>query len=81
MPPPAFHGFEGAFVGIVTGRDRLVQMFVLRLYDLVRRISMEREITRPAQLLARHCFHIKIIETPIHRMLLRSCSITLGLCR
>jgi hypothetical protein len=57
MLPPALHVLQGTLVHLITSSDRFLQMLVLRLYDLIRRISMERQITWSSQLFAGHCLH------------------------
>jgi hypothetical protein len=57
MLPPALHRFQGALVRLIAPGDYFLQMLIFRLYDLVGRISMEREVTRPAHLLACHGLH------------------------
>jgi hypothetical protein len=57
MFPPALHLLQSALVGFVTPRDGLVQMLVLRFYDLIGGISVEREVTRSTQLFACHGLH------------------------
>jgi hypothetical protein len=57
MLPPALHLLQSAFVRCIALCNRILQMFVLRLYDLIRRVSMVREITWPTQLFTRHCLH------------------------
>lgn len=42
---------------LIAPGDYFLQMLIFRLYDLVGRISMEREVTRPAHLLACHGLH------------------------
>ena len=55
--PPALHLLQRTLVGVITLCDHLLQMAVLRFYDLVSGRSMERHVARSTQLLAGHCFH------------------------
>jgi hypothetical protein len=55
--PPALHVLQGTLVHLIPSSDRFLQMLILRFYDLIRRISMEWQITWSAQLFACHCLH------------------------
>jgi len=55
--PAALHRLHGAGVRIVTGRDHVFEVTILRLNDLVGPIAAELVITGAAQLLARHGLH------------------------
>ena len=57
MLPPALHLLQGTFVRFIATRDDFAQVLILRLYDLISSISVEREITWSTQLSTRHCFH------------------------
>jgi hypothetical protein len=55
--PPTLHGLQGVFVTFIAPGDRLFQVSILCLDDIIGRICMERGIARPAHLFACHCFH------------------------
>lgn len=55
MFPSALHLLQGISVKIITTGDEFVQMFILRLDDLIGGISMELDITWSTQLFTRHC--------------------------
>src|SRR5580704_5181 len=57
MLPPPLHLLQGSFVRGVAACNRLLQMPVLCLYDLICGLPVVGEITRPTQLSARHRLH------------------------
>src|SRR6266852_5621750 len=57
MLPPPLHRLQRILVRIVTPGDDALQMLILSLDDLVSGISLEREVTWPAQLFTRHRLH------------------------
>jgi hypothetical protein len=78
MLPPALHSRQSTLVRLISARDDVPEVLVLRLYDVISGISMEREITGSAQVLARHRLHATTLGAGASRTLLRSCSMPSG---
>src|SRR4051794_40255869 len=57
MLPPALHLVERCSVCLITARDDLVQMTVLRLDHLVGSVAMVRCVTRPTEFSTGHRLH------------------------
>jgi len=57
MLPSTLHLLQGTLVRFVAASDRIFQMLILCLYDLICSISMVGEVARSTQLLAGHCLH------------------------
>lgn len=57
MLPPTLHLLQCAFVRRVAFCNHILQMLVLRLYDLICGVPMVRKITWPTQLPTRHCLY------------------------
>jgi hypothetical protein len=57
MLPPTLHSVQRILVRVITPCDRFFQVPVLRLYNFIRGIPVEYEITRSTQLPACHCLH------------------------
>src|SRR5215213_762260 len=57
--PPALHVVQGRLVIALPGGDRFPEVLILRLDDGVRVLAVVPQITRPAELSARHALHLK----------------------
>jgi hypothetical protein len=55
--PPTLHARQSGLVRVITLCDHFFQVAILRLYNLISRISMEWEITWSAHLFTCHCLH------------------------
>jgi hypothetical protein len=57
MFPSTLHLRQGTFVRFIPACDRFLEMVILRFYNLIGSLSMEREITWSTQLFTCHCLH------------------------
>jgi hypothetical protein len=55
--PPALHILQCPFVRLVTARDDVIEVLVLRFYHLVGGVSVVWEVAWATQLFAGHRFH------------------------
>jgi hypothetical protein len=77
MLPSSFHVLQSASVRLIAILNCLTQVGVLKLDDLIRRVSAERVIARPAQLPACDRFHVRFLPetlTVTHDKVRRSSS-------